>query len=110
MFDLNPEWQYGTPYYAMAVYYSQAPGFAGGSLQKAEEFFDQAIQRGPTMLNFRRSRALFLHTKTKDKARFEEDLLWVLNQQPNNEGLSYAWNVFLQKDAQRALDNIDRFF
>ena len=110
MFDINSEWQHGTPYYAMAVYYSQAPGFAGGSIEKAEALFEQAIQRGPTMLNFRRSRALFLHTKTKDKAQFEKDLRWVLKQQPDAEGLSCAWNVFLQKDAQRALDNMDQFF
>jgi hypothetical protein len=110
MFDINPEWQHGTPYYAMAVYYSGVPGFAGGSIEKAETLFEQAIQHGPTMLNFRRSRALFLHTKTGNKAKFEEDLEWVLKQPPDAEGLSYAWNVFLQKDAQKALDDINQFF
>ncbi len=112
MMEIDPEWNAGTPYYGWANYYAAAPSFAGGDLKKAEEYYCKAIEMGPEMLNFRRTRALLLHTKNKDKEAFKKDLMWVLSQDPKktNEFLTYPWRVFLQRDSQYMLDHIDDYF
>ncbi len=110
MMEIDPAWQNGSPYYAWANFYAVAPGFLGGDLKKAAEYYEKAVELGPNMLNFRRSRAWFLHIKTGDRKAFREDMEWVIAQDPHRAGLTYPWNVFIQRDAQRGLDTIDEYF
>ena len=112
MMDIDPTWGNGTPYYAWANYYAVSPRFVGGDLKKAAEYYKRAIELGPDMLNFRRTRALFLHTKNKDRKAFEEDLNWVISQDPKKDRhyLSYPYSVFLQREAKELLDHIDNYF
>jgi tetratricopeptide (TPR) repeat protein len=110
MMEIDPTWQNGSPYYAWANFYAVAPGFLGGDLKKAAEYYEKAVELGPNMLNFRRSRAWFLHIKTGDRKAFKEDMEWVIAQDPHKAGLTYPWNAFIQRDAQRGLDTIDEYF
>ncbi len=110
--EIDPTWNSGTPYYLWANFYASAPGFAGGDMEKAEECYKKAIELGPEMLNFRRTRALFFHTKNKDRESFEQDLKWVLQQDPHKvtNYLNYSWNAFIQQNARNLLDHIDAYF
>jgi tetratricopeptide (TPR) repeat protein len=112
MMEIDPTWEGGSLYYAWANYYAAAPRIAGGDVKKAEEYYKKAIELGPEMLNFRRTRALLLHTKNKDRAAFEKDLNWVLSQDPNKvrRYFTYPFSVFVQRDARYMLDHIDNYF
>ncbi|MBN1365665.1 MAG: hypothetical protein JW976_12720 [Syntrophaceae bacterium] len=117
MMEIEPTWLNGFPYYSWANYYAVAPKLLGGDMEKAEEYYKKAIEQGPSMLNFRRSRAYFFHAKRKDKDSFRKDLEWVISQDPHKAGVSqsfsypsYPWNIFLQRDAKNALANIDNYF
>ena len=72
MMEIDPTWGGGTPYYAWAVYYATAPRIAGFDLKKSEDYFTKAIQLGPEMLNFRRTRAFVLHTKNRNREAFKK--------------------------------------
>jgi len=112
MIEIDPTWRAGTPYYARANYYATIPRFAGGDVKKAEEDYKKAIELGPDMLNFRRTRALTLHTKNKDRAAFKKDLHWVISQDPHKvrPHLAYPYVVFIQRSARDVLEHIDDYF
>jgi tetratricopeptide (TPR) repeat protein len=112
MMEIDPTWGEGSLYYAWANYYAAAPRIAGGDVKKAEEYYKKAIELGPELLNFRRTRAVLLHTKNKDRAAFEKDLNWVLSQDPNKvrRYCTYPFSVFVQRDARYMLDHIDNYF
>ncbi len=110
MMEIDPKWWYGTPYYIWANQYAVLPGFLGGDIKKADEYYKKAIDLGPYMFNFRRTRALLLHTKTKNKEAFKKDLNWVLSEDPHRGGPSFPFNIFLQRNAKEMLDNIDNYF
>ena len=110
MMEIDPTWLNGVPYYLWANYYANAPGIVGGDLKKAEEYYKKAIELGPNMLNYRRSRSYYLYTKKKDRESFKRDLEWVISQDPHKAGLSYPWNAFIQHDAKNGLANINNYF
>ncbi len=112
MLEINPLWGNGTPYYALANHYAVIPGIFGGDMELAEDYYKKAIENGPDMLNFRRTRALFFHTKNKDREAFENDLNWVLEQDPHKDRdyLTYPYNVFIQRNARDLLNMADELF
>ena len=110
MLEIDPEWQNGSPYYLWANYYAKAPSIAGGDIAKAEEMFKKAIDSGPTMLNFRRTRARNLYIQTGNRESFIRDMEWVLQQDPHKAPLGYHFNVFIQRDARKGLEDIDKLF
>ena len=42
--------------------------------------------------------------------RFEEDLEWVLSQDPRSASSPFAWNVYMQRDAEEMLARVDSIF
>jgi len=110
MMEIDPAYLHGTPYYLWASYYSGAPSFAGGDLKKADNMFKKAIATGPMMLNFRRTRARALYTKTGNREAFVNDMKWVLSQDAHKAPLGYPLNVFIQRDARKGLSDVDRYF
>lgn len=112
LMTIDPDWAGGTPFYIWANYYATAPTFFGGDMKKAAKFYETAIRKGPGMLNFRRTRALFFHTKNADKAAFQKDLNWVVSQDTHKTRhyLNYPWNVFIQRNARELLSNVDQYF
>ncbi len=110
MMEIDPEWWNGTTYYVWAGQYAVLPSILGGDVEKAGEYYKKAYKLGPNMLNFRRTKARLFHIKTGNREAFIKDLNWVLSQDPHKGGLSYPYNVFLQRDAKEMLDNIDEYF
>jgi tetratricopeptide (TPR) repeat protein len=110
MLEIDPGWQHGSPYYMWGIYYAKVPSIAGGDIAKSQEMFNKAIDTGPTMLNFRRSRARFLYVQTGNRESFIRDMEWVLQQDPHKAPLGYHWNVFIQRDARKGLKDIDNLF
>lgn len=110
MMEIDPTYLHGMPYYLWASFYSGAPSFAGGDLKKADSMFKKAIAFGPTMLNYRRTRALLLYTKTGNREAFVRDMEWILSRNPHKAPLGYPLNVFVQRDAKDRLAAVDRYF
>jgi tetratricopeptide (TPR) repeat protein len=110
MMEIDPTYLHGMPYYIWASFYSSAPSFAGGDLQKADTMFKKAIDIGPMMLNYRRTRADILYTRTGNREAFVRDMKWVLLQDPHKAPLGYPLNVFIQRKAKDSLANVDQYF
>jgi len=110
MMEIDPTWGGGHPYFAKAVYFTQVPGFLGGDLKKAEQFFDKAIEAGPNWLYIKWGRAKYYYTKKKDKEGFKEDLEWVLSRDPRKADSPYPWNVMFQRQAKEMLAHLDNYF
>jgi len=110
MMEIDPAWAGGHPYCASALGYAALPRLLGGDLEKAEEFFDKAIEAGPNWLYIKFARATVLYTKTKDKEAFKRDLEWVLAQDPHKADSPYPANVWFQAEAKEMLANIDEYF
>jgi len=111
MMAIDPAWGGGTPYYACANYYAAVSKFAGGDSEKAAAYYEKAIELGPEMPNFRRTRALLLHAKNKGREALEEDLNWVIAQDPQKQRhyFTYPYCVFVQNEAREVLANIDNY-
>lgn len=110
MMEIDPTWGGGHPYYAKAIYFTQAPGFLGGDLKKAAQFFDKAIEAGPNWLYIKWGRAKYYYTKTKDKEGFKEDLEWVIAQDPRKADSPYPANVMFQRQAKEMLSHLGNYF
>lgn len=110
MMDIDPNWYGGTPYFSYATFYAVAPGFAGGDMEKAAEYFDKAYKIGVNKLNYRTAKARYYYSKMGDREGFQKDLEWILKQDPHKAGDAYPWAVYHQNDARRLLKNIDDYF
>jgi len=107
MIEVDPEWGGGHGYYARAIHYSALPGFMGGDLAKAEEYYQKAIDIGPNWLYIRWGRAANLYKKKKDWEAYKRDLQWVIEQDPHEADSPYPWNVYFQMSASRMLRNME---
>lgn len=110
MLEIDPRWAGGHPYYARGFYYINIPRMMGGSLKKAEEFMDKAVEAGPKWLYARWGRAKYVYTRKKDKEAFREDMGWVIAQDARKMDSPYPANVYFQKDAKVMLSHIDDYF
>jgi hypothetical protein len=68
------------------------------------------MEIAPDWIINRWGRARYYHIKTGNREAFEEDMRWVLEQDPHTGGSIYPWNVYFQNDAREKLDNIDHYF
>ena len=110
MLEIDPTWAGGHPYYAWGFYYTNIPRIMGGSLTKAEEFIDKAVEAGPKWLYARWGRAKYLYSRKKDKEAFREDMEWVIAQDARKMDSPYPANVHFQRDATAMLSHIDDYF
>jgi len=110
MLELDPGFERGAVLFSHAIYHIAAPPGAGRDLDLAAEYFDRAIEAGPSSLLVRWGRAKYFHVKTGDRDAFRRDLEWVLAQDPRTASSAYAWNVYFQSDARVMLDTIDETF
>jgi len=110
MLEIDPTWAGGHPYYAWGFYHLNIPRILGGSVKKAEEFMNKAVEAGPKWLYARWGRAKYLYTRKKDKKAFLEDMEWVIAQDPRKMDSPYPANVHFQGDAKAMLSHIDDYF
>jgi tetratricopeptide (TPR) repeat protein len=108
--EVDPSWEEGRALYAKAVYYSILSDFYGGDLKKAAYFFKRCIKEGPDRLSRRWGRAKYLYTRKDNRKGFQEDLGWVIAQDPKSAEGPYPWNVYFQRDAKKMLSEIENYF
>ena len=101
----------GNVYFTWAIYYTLVPGFMGGDMKKAGEYFDKALAAGPHMINVYASRAQYYDTKMKDRNKFIEDLHHALAIDPHkSDSLIYPWAIWHQRKAAEMLKDVDKYF
>jgi len=110
MGELDADWSQGAVHFAWGIYYLALPKFAGGDMEKSAENLQRTLAVAPESLLGRWGRAKYFHVKTKNRQGFEDDLRWVLEQDPRAAASPYPWNVYFQRDAKRMLDEVDRYF
>ncbi|MBU2651027.1 MAG: TRAP transporter TatT component family protein [Bacteroidetes bacterium] len=110
MDKIDPTWAGGGNAFSRGIYYVAIPEKFGGSKEKAREYFNKAIEVGPTYLVNRWGRAKYLYSLTGEEEAFVSDLEWVLNQDPHKAGNPFPWNVFFQRQSQELLDQREEIF
>jgi tetratricopeptide (TPR) repeat protein len=100
MDKLDPAWGSGGLYFTWGLYYKALPEYAGGSKPKAEEFFKKSIAAGPKMIRNRWIRAKYYYPVINNRRGFDEDIAWILQQDPKKDGGDVPWNYFFQRDAR----------
>lgn len=109
MYDLDPTWLGGRPTNNWAVYYSAIPKILGGDIKKAESYYLKSIKLGQNKVYMYHDRALYLHTKTKNKKAFIEDMTRIANSDPEKVDDPFPLNVFLKNSARHALLNVNDY-
>lgn len=104
--ELDANWAGGGNYFSRALYYIAVPEKFGGSKERAKDEFSKAIEVGPNYIVNRWGRAKYLYDLTGDKEGFKADLEWVISKDPINAGNTYPWNIYIQEDARKMLENM----
>lgn len=104
--ELDANWAGGGNYFSRALYYIAVPEKFGGSKQRANDELIKAIEVGPNYIVNRWGRAKYFYNLTGNKDAYKSDLEWVISQNPSTAGNTYPWNIYMQEDAQKMLDNI----
>ncbi|MDY7093841.1 MAG: TRAP transporter TatT component family protein [Acidobacteriota bacterium] len=110
MDSVDPDWSGGLLHFAWGMYYFALPPAAGGDKERAEEEIARALELGPDWIVYRWGRGRYLWLEAGNRQRFEEDLEWVLAQDPATAGSPYWWNVYFQREARELLDRADELF
>jgi hypothetical protein len=108
--SIDPTWGGGGVQFSLALYYGILPQSMGGDSKKSEAYLGQSIEIGPDWLLNRWGRAKYFSVRDKNRSRFEADLRWVVDQDIHKAGGDYAWKVYFQRDAEKMLSDIDRYF
>lgn len=101
--ELDPNWAGGGNYFSRGLYYIAIPERFGGSKERAEQEFAEAVSVGPNYLVNRWGRAKYFYQLVGEDVKMKEDLQWVVDQDPHEADNTYPWNVYFQKDAKKLL-------
>ena len=110
MMAIAPDFEHGAVPFSLGIYYLALPPSVGGDLQRSKELVDQAVSLSGDHFLARWGRAKYVSVALNDRAGFEEDLRWVVNQDPSSASSAFAWNVYMQRDAAEMLGRIDSIF
>lgn len=110
MMAVDPDFEHGAVPFSLGIYYLALPPSAGGDLERSKELIDRAVAASDGHLLARWGRAKYLRVATGDREGFEEDLRWVLSRDPRDASSPFAWNVYMQRDAEEMLSRIDSIF
>lgn len=106
---IAPRTQYGGGYRLLGVYHAVAPGVAGGDLDRARRYFEDALEAAPEFLLNQVFAAEFLDRRARDRASFEERLRAVLAAPDGPEEIAPE-NAAAKRMARRLLGRLDRYF
>jgi tetratricopeptide (TPR) repeat protein len=110
MQEIDPEWGGGGVAFSLGIYYLGVPESVGGDRERSAQYFAQAIETAPSWIVNRWGRARYYHIKMENRAAFEDDMRWVLEQDPRTGGSLYPWNTYFQNDAREKLANLEDYF
>ncbi len=100
---IDRTWAGGGNYFSRGLYYIAIPERFGGSKERADQEFTEAVNIGPNYLVNRWGRAKYLYNLVGEKDKFLNDLNWVVEQDPSKADNPYPWNVYFQQDAKKLL-------
>jgi tetratricopeptide (TPR) repeat protein len=108
--ELDPFFFYAGPHRYFGAFYGRAPSFAGGDLTKSREHFEQSIQHSPNYFATRVLFAMDYARKAEDRSLFEEQLNFVLNNDPNTDPAVTPENQVEQRKARDLMAQVNDFF
>lgn len=108
--DVDPEYHWGGPLRFLGMQYALMPAFAGGDLDKARKYFEQAASVAPKHVGTPLDRAEFLAVKLQDRADFEAQLRSVLDTPDDAIPELEPETRALKRRAQKLLDEVDDLF
>lgn len=107
---VHPTFFHGAVQRYWGGYYSVAPSFAGGDMNKSLKAFTASIQQAPAYLGTKVLMAEVYYTKKQDKKAFEATLKEVLATSDNISKELMPENVLEKRKAEKLLKNIDELF
>jgi len=106
----NPDYFYSGPNRYFGIFYSKAPGFAGGDMKKSVAFFNTAIDAYPNYYGTRILMAEEWAIKEDNRPLFEELVNYVLNGDPNVIPEIVPESLCEQRKAKKLMAEIDDTF
>ena len=88
--DLDPDYFHRGPDRYFGVFYGRAPSFAGGDVERSREHFEVSLRHAPNYFATRVLMAGDYAVKAQDRANFDENLAWVLANDPEMGGAEIA--------------------
>lgn len=104
-----PYYYYGPDRY-FGVFYGRAPSFAGGDLERSREHFEASLAQQPNYFATHVLMAQDFAVKSQDRALFEEQLNWVLENDPESLPEVAPENRCEQRKARLLLATADEVF
>ncbi|MFQ6604572.1 MAG: TRAP transporter TatT component family protein [Fidelibacterota bacterium] len=101
MLVLNPNFYFGGPYRLFGVFYTRIPGV---ELDRAESYFNQAIDAYPDYFATKVLKARYYYTKTGDREQFHATLTSVIEADPTSIPDVMPENLLEQKLARSLLE------
>ena len=98
------------PHRYFGVFYSVAPAFAGGDMNKSKKHFELALEKAPLVFGTKVLYAQNYLIKTQDRDKYEQILKAVVSGDPNTREDVVPENIIEQKKAKILLDDIDEYF
>lgn len=88
--ELDPDYYHRGPDRYFGVFYGRAPSFAGGDTDRSREHFEASLRHAPNYFATRVLMAQDYAVKAQDRANFDENLEWVLANDPEMGGAEIA--------------------
>ncbi len=107
---VNPTFFHGAVQRYWGGYYSVAPSFAGGDMNKSLKAFTASIEQAPAYLGTKVLMAEVYYTKKQDKKAFEATLKEVIATSDSISKELMPENVLEKKKAQNLLKKIEELF
>lgn len=108
--ELDAGFFYAGPDRYFGAFYSVAPAFAGGDLDKSQEHFDKSLAVAPNYLGTKVLMAENLAVKLDDEDKFKAWLQEVLDGDPKGIPELEPEALVEQQKAKELLENIDEYF
>ena len=105
--ELDPTYFYGAPHRYFGAYYSLAPGFAGGDMEKGREHFEKALEIAPDYIGTRVFFAEAWAEKEDEEEVWYEQLNAAMAADPNAIPDVAPENMFEQRKAKARLGMAD---
>jgi tetratricopeptide (TPR) repeat protein len=108
--ELDREYFFAGPDRYFGAFFSVAPSYAGGDLERSRQHFDYSIARYPGYFGTHVLYAVEYAVKTQDRALFTRELQWVIDNDPNMLPEVAPENLVEQRKARDALARADELF